>query len=258
MNFEGANRQPGISTTLNLVETQLWWGKEELTYLLGNRRISGAARDAGNTSYTTILRAGLILGEITSGKILTNWDPTATDGSQHPIGFLTRDLATQENGANSNSLVGRVMYAGYLKASQIIIPGETAAGLSGKDLEFVVRNAFASRVLWDDNLDAGNQKQFTIAASATIGTNYHKSIIDNNGAAGSVTITLPAPKRGLEFTFILVTGQNIVLASTATGQFVPSSGTPADTITLASTKFQITRVIGTGSTYKVIRIIDTP
>lgn len=244
---------PGVTT---LDATYAWagtFGRPESLWMYGDKRISGAARDAGG-SPTTTLRAGLLMGVVTATKLWKEWNPSATDGSQWLRGILMGAVNTQRNASNQNRLVGAIAQFGDFKGSQLLIPGESTRGIVGKDLEFMVRNAFVGRFRLDD-FNADEVRQMTLTADTTLDYTYHGAIIDNIGAAGTIILTLPTPRRGFRLTLIQQAGQIITLASPATNEFIPLSGTPATSINIAATgAFGPTQVLGLSTSLYSVKI----
>jgi hypothetical protein len=252
--FNDSFMPPGVT----ILDSSLAWGgtfgRPEWQWNYGNKRISGAARDAGNTP-TTTLRAGLLMGCVTSGNLWKEWNPSGTDGSQWLRGILLSAVDTQRGGSNQNRFIGNIAQFGAFKGSKILIPGEADYGLVGKDLEFMVRNAFTGQFRLDDFNQEGF-RQITIATSTTLDYTYHNAVIDNIGAAGAVTLTLPTPRRGFRLRIIQQGGQNIVLNSSASNEFIPQSGTPATSITIASTVYGMSELVGLSTSLYSINVDD--
>src|SRR5262245_37032920 len=78
--------QAGMRAEYSEIQNQFAWGRRELAVVYG-AQIDGATRDSGS-SPTSVLRAGLALGIVTSTKLWKQYDPTATDGTQVCVGFL--------------------------------------------------------------------------------------------------------------------------------------------------------------------------
>lgn len=251
--FDDSFMPPGITTSLEVPQWEGAYGRPEWYWPYGNARISGAARDAGG-SVTTVLRAGLLMGK--AGTLWKEWNPSGTDGSQWLRGVLMSAVDTQRLGANQNRLVGNIAQFGAFKGVKLLIPGESTYGIVGKNLEFMVRNAFGGRFKLDDfNVD--EVQQITIAADTTLDYTYHNAIIDNIGASGTVVLTLPTPRRGFRLRIIQQAGQIITLASSATNEFIPASGTPASSVNLAATVFGMSELIGLSTALYSINIDDT-
>lgn len=220
-------------------ENQIWWGRIE-QQLYASGIIAAATVDSGNTGYTTTLRRGLAMGVITASKKYTQWNPYATDGSHRLVGFYDGpgQLMTLYGGATADRQAGDILVGGNLYADKLIIPGETTKGISGKAYEFLLREAMIGRFnIADDPTEGGYSywKTRELAASATATVKDHRTHFTNLGAAGAVTLTLPAPLPGLEFLVTVVAAQDIVLASTSTGQFLNgASSVNGDTLTAAN------------------------
>src|SRR5262245_9299311 len=77
------------------------------------------------------------------------------------------------------------------------------------------------------------------------------TLFTNEGAAGSVTFTLPAPsaeQNGVGFEFANVTAQPIVIAVTGNDKLIVHNDAAADTVTTASTIGQHFKVVCVGAT----------
>lgn len=246
---------PGVTALDNSIEWAGTFGRPESYWPWGDKRISGAARDAGHST-TTILRPGLLMGVVTATKLWKEWNPSGTDGSQWIRGVLMRAVNTQRSGANQNRLVGNIAQFGDFKGAQLLIPGESTYGIVGKDSEFLVRDGLIGQFRLDD-FQANQIRMATIAADTTLDYTYHGATIDNTGASGTVVLTLPTPRRGFRLRLIQQAGQIITLASSASNEFIPQSGTPATSINLAAAVYGITDVVGLSTTQYSVNVDDT-
>ncbi len=178
---------------------------------------SSAAVDSGNTP-TSILRMGLVMGQITASKLWKQYDPAATDGSLNargvlPIGLNMNDYLTS---TQVNRYWG-VMVGGCLKSAQLI------------NLDLMARQAMRQSFQFDDQvLGNGWFPYFTWQVKATsyqILASDNMTLFTNDGAIGEVDLTLPAIANGYVFAlkanaaqvfkFVSTEGANIV-ADTAT------------------------------------------
>lgn len=251
---EDSNMPPGVTT---LDATYAWagtFGRPESFWAYGDKRISGAARDAGG-SPTTTLRAGLLMGVITATKLWKEWNPAATDGSQWIRGVLMSAVNTQRNAANQNRLVGNIAQFGDFKGAQLLIPGESTYGIVGKDNEFLVRDGVIGQFRLDD-FQANQIRTCIITADTTLDYTYHGATISNLGASASVALTLPTPRPGFRLNLRVDTGQTIVLNSSASNEFIPSSGTPATSITLSASQFETSTLVGISTTLYSVNVDD--
>ena len=99
--FGGSYGAPGIRATKETQENTFYFGRwEDQRKFTG--LIDGAARDTGNAGDTSVLRAGLIMGRVTSSNKLKQWDPTATDGTEEPLGLLGLSVNTQTDGSKQH------------------------------------------------------------------------------------------------------------------------------------------------------------
>jgi len=142
------NAVPGIASTLESVESNAFWGPRS-HLLLMPRLIDSATTDAGHSARTTLLRGGLLLGEVTATKRLKAWSPTATDGTQRLFGVLPHTLDMLADGTAVHRQM-HVVVRGNLKASGLIVPGEASAGLDGTEFELRARQQLAGRFVLDD------------------------------------------------------------------------------------------------------------
>ncbi len=175
-------------------------------------QFSSAAVDSTNTP-TTILRMGLVMGQITASGLWKQYSATATDGSQNAKGVLPIGLnmnnyltSTQEN------RYWGIMVGGCVKAS----------GLIGLDAN--AREQMRSAFQFDDNVLGSGWFPWKTWQLKT--TNYqllasdNQTLFTNDGAIGEVDLTLPAIANGYVFglkcnaaqvfKFISTEGANIV------------------------------------------------
>lgn len=216
--------EPGIRTTFESIENAFRWGRGEISIAFG-ARISGAARDAGNTP-TTVLRPGLALGQITSSGLWKEYDPTATDGSEVFRGILGGPAvrATDIDGNNQNKLLA-VIVAGPIIASKVY-------GLDG-----MARAQAQGRFLFDDDL-VGYRLPFVrvIAKTAnyTVLASDHDTIFTNQGAVGAVNFTLPTIARGLRFRFVCEADQDLTVTAATADTLVTFNDAAADSVALST------------------------
>lgn len=234
------NLVPGMGPEIETTENEIWWGRADQRVIIGGV-LDKDTVDAGNDP-TTLLRVGLALGRITASDQLTHWNPYATDGSHALVGFLTgtSQAMLTYGGTTAERLSGDIMVGGNVYGDRLLIPGESALGISGKNYELLLLEQMQGRFQFsgDYNTFAGTSRAWKYrecATATTLTKKDTKTHITNLGAAGSVTLTLPAPLPGFEILVTVVTAQNIVLASTSTGQFLNGTSTvDNDTLTAAN------------------------
>lgn len=230
--YGGSNRTPGMDPVVSTFENEFKWGKFDFQIFTG-LTISGAARDIGNTDYTAILRAGLLLGRVTATNKLMQWDPDAIDGSQNIWGILHKSQNMQSNGTNRDRLMGPIVCVGGLLTDALIIPGETDRGLVGKDLEFSARKQLRANFHLNDSYSRSRLAGYTpriVSASEQAG-GY--TILDSDdgtnfvNTGGTVTLALPTEaKQDLEFKFTSLDAGSaaaITVSSGSSNIIVPGS-----------------------------------
>jgi hypothetical protein len=146
--------------------------------------VLSSSTDSGNTP-TTTLRKGLVMGRITSTGKITQYDPTATNGSEIPLGVLMADVNMLDVSGTAIDRYTTLLVSGPVLAAQIL-PAITSN----------MRKHMSPRFLFDDDL-VGNKDPWrqTVAKTAdytvVAGTDNGK-VFSTLGAAGAVNFTLPA------------------------------------------------------------------
>lgn len=245
---------PGIDAVRENVEAAITWGPWEYnrTFVIG-AIIDGSARDAGN-SPTTVLRPGLMLGQVraasgTDPLKFKQWDPTATDGTQDFAGILLWDASMQMLGVDRDRWFGYVLVGGLVKAASVLIPGQSSAGLSGVATEHFVRGLLSGRYLMDDyphlwngNALMGGWKNIQSKTAAyTVVASDNGTLFNTLGAAGTVAFTLPAitNSKGMRFGFYNCVNQNMSVASAAAGDLITFNNAAASTVSFATASQKI-------------------
>ena len=259
--FEGAFGQPGILSEVGTFENQFWWDKYSAQVWFSSV-ISGAARDNGNVGFETVLRPGLLLGQITATKKVVQWDPVATDGSQRIFGILGYAQKMQRLGANADRHYG-IMVSGFLKAGKLIVPGTAALGISGATNEFLIRAQLFPRFILDDNQAgiAGNpfggwmEIREVTATTLTVTEAMNNTLFTNRGNAGNVMFTLPAtPKKGLRYGFFAVAAGTLGITAGTADTLVLGNDAGADILsyeTAAEIIGNYAEIIGDGTGWLV-------
>lgn len=222
--FTGLNGVPGISPVIETFENEFLWGNRE-NFVYTGLVIGADARDVGNTNAPDILRAGLLLGQVTATRQLKEWTPGATDGSEYIWGVLNQTVSlrsisgNQVVNGNAPRLNGFVVCSGGLLAHRLIIPGEVELGLLGKVNEQLARVHLRENFKLNDTYQrvysVPTQVSLNAQAVADNGNNQFVATVMDSGkqynATQSVQITLPAvPSAGLCYTFYAAATINIV------------------------------------------------
>lgn len=208
MSLAFANNLPGIDTAVQTVENEYNWGPAFPWQCIGVT-LNSAAVDSGNTP-TTVLRRGLVLGQITATLDYKQYDPTASDGSQFPVGILdtTTDMLDPRTAA-TRAKYAQMKIAGFIKPTSCFVGSGT--------MDENTRVALRHRFVYDD-LRMPNGISPIVAKSA----DYTLLVADNGktfstrGAGAPVNFTLPAiGTRGLRYTFVNEADQNMTITAPA-------------------------------------------
>lgn len=231
--FQGYQLTPGMIEPIETSEVQITWERfDQLAYVAGI--VDKDTVDTGNTGQTSQLRAGLAMGKITSTGQYTHWDPYAVDGSQYLVGFLWDTIDLSYIGGTTKERMNAIIIGGKIKADAVVIPGVTARGLSGTTYEFLLREQAKHRFLFDDDLGAYQTiKEYTVTADLTVTAAMNNTLfVYPTGAAADLTLTLPAPRPGLQYHILnanTTAANELILDGPATGEFWVG-GAAADTL----------------------------
>lgn len=146
--YQGSLLTPGMGSPVYSAEHDLMglvYGSPHHLVYMTHVIIDGSARDAGNTADTTVLRPGLVLGQVTATQKWKQFDSTAVDGSEIPAGILTElGLNTQMDGGNTDRFLATVLVGGNINPDAVCIAANATYGLSKAALSdgLDVRKAF--------------------------------------------------------------------------------------------------------------------
>jgi hypothetical protein len=249
--WTGAPSYPGITAAVESVENNFKWGRVIDEYI-SDAMISGAARDVGNTGTTSFLRPGLLMGKITATELWKEWSPTATDGSEVLRGINTIGIEVSPNGVDTNRF-WCVMTWGTVATGGLIVPGVTASGLSGTDLEYAAAHGLQDvGFRLDTPYASGFGTHVAIAATSTLTfANAGKTITDY-GASGATELTIPDPVPGVTWRFINHTANVRTISPASTGLIIADNDATADDVALGGigSTLELVGVKTGASTYK--------
>lgn len=168
--------------------------------------IDSTAADSTN-SPTTELRAGLVMGLVTATGLAKQYSPTATDGTQIPVGILYEDRRMVDPAGTARQETGQLVVAGVVITSSII----------GSD--DVCRQAFYGRIIYDDRYFGVAPDLLPPLVKATnytvLATDTGKSF-STRGAGGAVVFTLPTTLvKGFRARFQNEVDQNMTVTAPA-------------------------------------------
>ena len=199
---------PGIGTAIETTEREFTWGREEWKDRRGIQ-MSGAARDSTNTP-TTLLRKGLVLGQITASPgLFKEYNPASTDGSQIAVAVLSTDLDAVDLAGSNTARFAWALFGAPVKGAQLI------------GLDAVARNQMRARFMFDDDASSrygafGPPALVEVAKTTnyTIVAGDAGTLFTTTGASGAVTFTLPTLAAGVgPFHFLNTVGQTMTIAS---------------------------------------------
>lgn len=244
MSLPSLNMMPGMYAAVENVEKEIAWGRYEHFLLSNQRSIVSSAVDAGNTP-TTVLRAGLLLGKVTTTGKLIQWDPTATDGSEVVEGILLRDVSMLNPLTQSAvDQAAHVAQGGPVKADQLLILG---TAFNSSTYEGVARAQLRSRFILDDDLigrpgfGAPWCREIAKTADYTVTEADAGTLFTTVGASGAVIFTLPAIRAGLgPFEFLNMVDQNMTIASAGSSDnIVWDNDASVDTLAFSTASHKI-------------------
>jgi hypothetical protein len=234
LSAQGGFAAPGFSAAIYTTEREILWGRDDqhLPLLFRNSIISGATRDAGN-SPTTILRKGLVLGQVTSTLELEEWDADASDGTQNIAAVLGVELRAQDFDANNVDRSYATLLRAPVIAGQLLIQGSAFVGHVD---EFLARRQMvAAGFCFDDDpmgYLSGLVERYSLETATTdalLASQNGMTLFYNNAA--SVTVTLPAAKPGLVYEIVRAGDEELIVVSPTADNIVVGNDLSADGFT---------------------------
>jgi hypothetical protein len=154
--YSGMMLPPGMGSPVYSTDHDIMgmiYGSPHLCLFATHCVVSGAARDAGNTADTTVLRSGLIMAKITATQKWIQFTSGASDGSEIPLGILcVLGLNTQMDGANQDRFLATIMVKGNVNPEALCIGSTAAYGLDKATAAHVaVRKALALNFMFSDD-----------------------------------------------------------------------------------------------------------
>jgi hypothetical protein len=232
---------PGTGAAAFNQTTELLWGGDEsrVEVLRLDGQIASTATDAGATVAST-LRAGMLLGKITSSGKLDVWDPALTTGLEHFHSVNGAEQRMIDNFGTAVDRFGPVIVKAPLKASALLIKG---TAFIGNAFEYLARRQLheAGCRLDDDPhgyLAGLNRRVIDITATGPITAAQNGALFVVRGSA-AVTLTLPTLVAGLNYQFINTTDQNLIIASAAGDDVIALNDATADSIAFSTSSQKI-------------------
>lgn len=211
---------PGIDAALETVENEFTFGPNGSWVVMGVS-LNSAAVDAGSTP-TTLLRKGLLLGKVTATGQYKQYDATATDGTEEPMGVLydsVNMLDVRTGVVRDKSSV--MLYYGHVKTGSLYGFNEYA------------RVRLGNRIVWDDL----RFPHMTFNQLITKAGNYTVLATDNGThftATAAVNFTLPAVARGLRYRFFQTSDNDLTVTAAAVNTMVTFNDVDADAVAFST------------------------
>ncbi len=223
---------PGMQAARLASENAFLWFRGASAIYQGGILILSSSLDGGNTGLTTQLRAGLLMGKITSSGKYTQWTPTATDGSQFVQGVLAYPVAMLDINGAAADRVSVLCVGGPVKN------GSLYSGASPYTIDQMARSQMRGRFIFDDDY-YGNQGWPAKLEAAKV-ADYQLTVADSNSlftntaSTTAVSFTLPSIANGLNYSFLVVADQTLTVVSTEGDNIVTHNDASADTVAFAS------------------------
>lgn len=242
MSALGGFAKPGQGAALFTTEREIvCQGFEPNRALYKSAVISGATRDAGN-SLTHVLRPGLLLGVVTSTGEYEEWDADASDGTQFLAGVLWKELRATDFDANNTDRVFTILVGGVpLIAGNLLVQGTAMTSATDEPL---ARRVLKSAGFWLDDDPMGYLAGAGFRFETQTGTSHTLTKSDNGkmvlySSASAVLATLPTILPGLEFDFVRVGDEELVVASAEGDNMIVGNDLSADSVTWTTASQQI-------------------
>ncbi|MBI1249064.1 hypothetical protein GC197_14630 [bacterium] len=236
---------PGQKAIQQSFESQVQFlgqqGEKNATVLHGV--IEAASTDSGNSPSTT-LRAGLVLGRVTSTGKLRPYASAATDGSQHPVAILLDTIDMLDgSGSVEDKLSARIVTGGnVVKSSVIGLTPQAEQQLIAQGIRFdQVPMPMASAIL-------SHRGSVYAAADVTLTSSDSGQLIVAS-KAGAFEATLPAIEEGLEFLFVQTLDQDMAISSNEGDNVLALNNAAADGVIFSTAS----QKIGAACVVKAIR-----
>lgn len=154
--YQGSALIPGYGSAVYSTEGDnngIIYGPPGLCLYVTHAVIDGAARDAGNTGNTSVLRHGLIMGQITATTKWAQYNPSASDGTEIPRGILTElGLNTQLAGADTDRFLATIMVKGNVNPEALCLASSATYGIDKATAAHIdVREAFMLNFMFSDD-----------------------------------------------------------------------------------------------------------
>lgn len=234
----GGYAEPGMGTLAVTTEYEILWGGDRGKGLVleQNGNYAATIADAGNTGFTRVIRAGLLVGKLDTGATLIEFNADLADGSQNVFGVVPVEFRATDFDAVDAARVLPVIVRAPLKASQLLIEG---AAFVGHQDEFLARRQLvAMGCILDDDTNgqlagAATRYERVTGTTDTLTASQNGTRLFYSNAA-SVTVTLPALIPGLIYDLVREGNEEFIVASAAGDDVIVGNDLSADSVTFTN------------------------
>jgi hypothetical protein len=156
--YQGQYLLPGMLAEAYTVENDgkaiLYGGSGLYTpVFVGWAVIVGTARDAGNTGYTTVLRPGLIMAQVTATQKWTPFVSGGSGGEEVARGILMAyGLSTQLGAADADKFMATILVGGIVNPEALCLTTSATYGLARTSVGLEVRKHLYTGIRFSDDM----------------------------------------------------------------------------------------------------------
>lgn len=235
----GLYGMPGLDSIRQTVENHLIWGgdRNQVGVIQSPGKTYSSTLVDGGSSPTSDIRAGLLLGEISSSGELAAWDADNTDGTQDLYGVVPVSFSTLDpDGTAVDKFAPSPIIRAPLVASSLLIQG---TALTSHVDEFLARRALWGMGCILDDDPQGYKAGATQRIARVTGTTDTLTEAENGSKifysnAASVTVTLPTIHAGLWYDLVREGDEEFVITSAEGDNVIAGNDLSADSLTFTT------------------------
>lgn len=226
---------PGQEAVLETFENEFRYATYP-SHVSRGELLLASATDSGNTPNTSLLRKGLLMSKNRNTGTWSPWTPyspnAATNNYNQSIdGILDTTIDLTGGGNRFVPICTRC----HAKVDGLIIAGSSSVGIRSSAYRYLASRQLAPNILLD-SLDFALHNNLVYVDDDTEGAfdllKYPNGTTFVFTGANTVSLTLPAPLPGLEYTFLEWGAGDIVLTAATADTLIAPGDAAADSITL--------------------------
>jgi hypothetical protein len=263
--FYGSSPTPGVSTNERMVdENNVLQGRWEHTQWFQGT-IASTCVDT-NSSVTTNLRNGLLLGKDSNGEY-TIFDPTGlvANSTKRLDAILLKSLSMLGvEGSVEDKQSGALLATGIVDPSKLVYAASSSRGIVGNAYEYHIRKQLAASgnfIFEDEPVEVPLfhwKYEDAKTADYTLTEADRDVLWTNEGDDGAIEFTLPTTaKKDLAYYFYVVANQNLTVTAGTADTIIALNNAAADGVAFSTTNQKIGgsfAVIGDGAKWKVFNL----